>query len=223
MLSAIGATLPAAVAIAVSPVPIIAVILMLMSPLAIRLGSAFLCGWSAGILLVTSVFAVAADSVPSGGTDDSQPVLGGVQLVLGTALLLLGWRQWRSRPAPGESATLPAWMTKIDGMTVPAATGLGFVLAALNPKNLLVAAAAGASIGSEGLQPGELAVVLVVFSALAAASVLTPVTLAALAPRTAAGVLAAIRLWLTENNPVIMMVLFLVLGANVLGNGIGSF
>lgn len=196
---------------------------MLMSPMAIRLGSAFLLGWVTGILLAASAFAVSADSVPSGGTDDTQPVLGGVQLVIGTALLLLGGRQWRSRPAPGESAELPTWMTKIDGMTVPAATGLGFVLAALNPKNLLVAAAAGASIGREGLQPVELAAVLVVFSALAAASVLTPAALAAPGPRTAAGVLAGIRLWLTENNPVIMMVLFLVLGANVLGNGIGSF
>lgn len=223
MFSVFGAVLPSAVAIAISPVPIIAVILMLMSPRSVRLGSAFLLGWAIGVIASATVFALAADAVPSSGADDSQPVLGGIQMVLGVALLLLGFRQWRSRPAPGESAELPAWMNRVDGMTVAMAAGAGLALAALNPKNMLAAAAAGAIIGRAGLQAGELVVVLGAFTAIAAASVLVPVVITALVPGAAAGVLAGVRAWLTENNPVIMMVLFVVLGASVLGNGIGSF
>lgn len=222
MLTVIGATLPTAVAIAVSPIPIIAVILMLMSPRAVRLSSAFALGWVVGILLSVTVFTLAADAVPA-GTAESQPVLGTVQILLGVALLALGWGQWRSRPAPGTTAELPAWMGRIDQMSTISAIGLGFALAAANPKNLLVAGAAGATIGREGLAPGQTLFVLLLFSVIAAATVLVPVLLAVLAPAAMSNILGNVRDWLAEYNTVIMMVLLVVLGMNVLGDGIGAF
>ena len=147
MFDVIGSTLTNAVAIAISPIPIIAVILMLMSPRALRLGFGFLVGWLVGILVATTVFSLLADAVTAADPTASKPILGVVQIVLGAGLLFLGWRQWRSRPAPGVTPELPAWMSKIDSMGVLAAVGLAFALAALNPKNLLVEAAAGTTIG----------------------------------------------------------------------------
>ncbi len=223
MLDIIGAILPNAAAIAISPIPIIAVILMLMSPRSTRLGVAFLVGWLVGIVVATTVFTLLADAVPSDASSGSQPILGVVQLVLGAGLLLLGWRQWRSRPAPGVTPELPAWMSKIDDMRVPAAAGLAFALAAVNPKNLLVAASAGATIGHGDLETASLTVVIIVFSVIAALSVLAPVLFALFAPKTAARALAGIRTWLTANNAVIMTVLLAILGTNVIGKGIGAF
>ncbi|MBL3700767.1 GAP family protein [Leucobacter luti] len=223
MLEIIGATLTNATAIAVSPIPIIAVILMLMSPRSTRMGLAFLVGWFVGIVVATTVFTLLAGVIPAGGSGDSRPILGTIQIVLGLGLLLLGWRQWRSRPAPGETPELPAWMSKIDQMRALPAAGLAFALAAVNPKNLLVAAAAGTEIGHGGLDAGALIATILVFSVIAALSVLVPVLFALFAPQTAAKALAGIRAWLTVNNSVIMTVLLAILGANVIGKGLGAF
>ena len=223
MFDVIGSTLTNAVAIAISPIPIIAVILMLMSPRALRLGFGFLVGWLVGILVATTVFSLLADAVTAADPTASKPILGVVQIVLGAGLLFLGWRQWRSRPAPGVTPELPAWMSKIDSMGVLAAVGLAFALAALNPKNLLVEAAAGTTIGRASLDTGALVVAIIVFSVIAALTVLIPVLFAAVAPQTAAKALTSVRAWLTANNAVIMTVLFVVLGANVIGKGIGAF
>ncbi|WP_336791068.1 GAP family protein [Gordonia malaquae] len=222
MLEAIGATLTSAVAIAVSPIPIIAVILMLMTPRAGRLSWSFLLGWIVGIVAATTITMLLA-SVVSTETAGPQPILGGTLLAMGVTLALLGVRQWRSRPAPGVAEELPAWMSRIDGMRAPAAMGLGLALAALNPKNLLVAAAAGAVIGDAGLDSGSTAVAIATFSAVAATTVLVPVVLATVAPQRASQVLAGIRSWLTANNATIMTVLFVVLGANVIGKGLAAF
>jgi len=50
----IGDLLPLAVGVAISPIPIIAVILMLMSREASRTSVGFLIGWVAGIVVVTT-------------------------------------------------------------------------------------------------------------------------------------------------------------------------
>ena len=223
MLEIIGATLTNAAAIAISPIPIIAVILMLMSPRSTRMGLTFLLGWFVGILVATTVFTLLAGALPAGGSDSSRPILGGVQILLGLGLLFLGWRQWRSRPEAGATPELPAWMSKIDQMRALPAVGLAFALAAVNPKNLLVAAAAGTEIGHGNLNTGELIATIIVFSLIAALSVLVPVLFAICAPHTAARGLAGIRAWLTVNNSVIMTVLLAILGANVIGKGLGSF
>lgn len=223
MLDVISNTVTNAVAIAISPIPIIAVILMLMTSRATRLGMSFLLGWFLGILVATTTTALLSGVLPEPTAADAQPVLGVVMLLLGAGLLLLGWRQWRSRPAPGATAELPAWMAKIDGMRIPAAFGLAFALAAVNPKNLLVAASAGAVIGRGELSSGEFIAVLTLFSGVAALSVLLPVLASAVLPRAAARALDGVRGWLTENNAVIMTVLLVVIGVNVVGKGLGMF
>jgi hypothetical protein len=52
---AVGGLLPSAVGVALSPVPIIAVILMLATPRARSTGSAFAIGWVAGLVVVSVI------------------------------------------------------------------------------------------------------------------------------------------------------------------------
>lgn len=224
MHEALGTVLPNAVAIAISPIPIIAVILMLMSPHPQQLGLAFLAGWLAGVIVATSVMTLLADAIPE--PDDSgasQPVIGVIRIALGALLLLLGMKQWRARPAPDAPAKLPAWMSKIDSIGVPAALGLAFALAAVNPKNLLVAAAAGTVIGRASLDVGSMAITIALFTIIAGATVGIPVLFAVTAPRKAAPVLENLRIWLAAHNASIMTVVFFVLGASVIGKGISAF
>src|SRR5262245_29421005 len=141
---ALGDLLPLAIGIAISPIPIIAGILMLFSARARVNGPAYLLGWVIGITVVTVVVRLLSGA--SGATDDgpSGPSLGDVLiLLLGLGAIALGVKQWRGRPAPGESAALPAWMDAIDEFTPVKAFGFGIVLSALNPKNLGLAVAAG--------------------------------------------------------------------------------
>ena len=59
--SVIGEVLPVAVAVAVSPVPVIAVILMLFTPEARTNSVAFLLGWLLGLIVVGSIVLIAGD------------------------------------------------------------------------------------------------------------------------------------------------------------------
>ncbi len=218
----VGAILPLAIAIAISPIPIIAAILMLLAPKAKGTSVGFLLGWVVGILVAVTVFTLLSSVLP-GGSDESSPVHGVIQLVLGAALLILALRQWRSRPKPGEEAALPKWMSAIDSMSAGKGFGLGFLLAAVNPKNLLLGASAGVTIGSAGLPVGEAAVVIAVFTVIAAASVAIPVIAYLVASERMAGPLESLRAWLVHNNAAVMAVLLLVIGFVLIGKGIASF
>jgi threonine/homoserine/homoserine lactone efflux protein len=111
-------------------------------------------------------------------------------------------------------------MARIDSMKAGAAFGLGFLLSAANPKNLLLGIAAGAAIGSAGLAGGETAAVVAVFTVLAAVTVIVPVVGFLLAGGRLDRTLDATKDWLIRNNSVVMAVLLIVLGVNLLGDGI---
>lgn len=222
MTSVIGAILPLAIGIAISPIPIIAAILMLLSPKAKGTSVGFMLGWVLGIAVSVTVFTLLSAVLPSEDGSGS-PIHGTIQILLGAVLVLLGLRRWRSRPHPGEETPLPKWMSAIDAMTAGRALGLGFVLAAVNPKNLLLGASAGVTIGSSDLDTGSIAIVIVVFTLLAAASVTIPVIAYLLASERMAGPLETLRTWLVHNNAAIMAVLLLVIGFVVIGKGIANF
>ena len=221
--SVIGEILPLAVGIAISPIPIIAVILMLLSPRAKGTSVGFMIGWLLGIIIAIIVFTLLSSVLPQHSVGGSS-VAGVIKIVFGVLLLFLALRQWRARPAEGEPASLPKWMSAIDSMTAGKAFGLAFLLAAVNPKNLLLAASAGLIIGGAGLGGGQgLALVIIVFVLLAACTVVIPLIGYLIASARLAGPLDRLRGWLVENNATIMSVLLLVIGVAVIGKGLSSF
>ncbi len=219
---AIGDVLPYALGVAISPVPIIATILMLLAPKAGGTSAGFLVGWVVGIAVAVTVFTVIASTagLSSGGSPSAAS--GWVKLVLGVLLLLVAARQWQSRPRPGEQAKLPKWMSAIDDFTAPKAAGLAFVLAAVNPKNLLMCAAAGTVIGSAGLSHGDAVIVVVVFTLLAASTIAVPVIGYLVAKDRMGPLLDELKVWLQDNNATVMSVLLLVIGVVLIGKGIGT-
>ncbi len=212
--SAIGDTLPLALGIAISPIPIIAAILMLLSPK---------IGWVLGIVVAVVVFTLLSGLIPASDPNATKPIAGTIKIVLGALLLLLALRQWRSRPKNGEAAALPKWMGAIDSMTAGRGFVLAFILAAVNPKNLLLAAGAGVAIGTAGLSAGSTTVVIVVFVLVACCSVAIPVIGYLVAADALRGPLDSLRGWLVQNNATVMAVLLLVIGVVLVGKGIASF
>jgi Sap, sulfolipid-1-addressing protein len=57
---AIGEILPYALGVAISPIPIIAIILMLVTPKATSNGSAFAIGWVLGLAVIATIVLILA-------------------------------------------------------------------------------------------------------------------------------------------------------------------
>ena len=130
MIQAIGDLLPSALGVALSPVPIIAVILMLGTPKARSTGSMFAIGWIAGLVIASAIVL----ALTSGASDPDSATSTGVnwfQVVMGVLFLLLALMQWRSRPQPGEVAELPKWMATIDTFTPGMSLGLGAIISTI--------------------------------------------------------------------------------------------
>ena len=218
----IGDLLPLGLSVAISPIPIAAVILMLLSRQAARTSTGFLAGWVTGIVVVTVVVLVLVGQ--AGNTSAGKPSTASsvLKLVFGVLALALAVRQWRERPKAGEAAEMPKWMSTIDSFTFGKALGLGFLLSAVNPKNLLMCLAAGTTIGAAHLSGGGDVVAVVVFTVIAASTVAIPVIGYLTARSKMAGPLESLRDWLTQNNATVMAVLLAVIGVVLLGKGISG-
>ena len=216
---ALGQVLSQAIGIAISPVPIILVIVVLFSRRAMTNAAAFLVGWALGVLAVFLIASAAVDGATDDGPSDSQGV---IQLLLGLVFLALAVRQWRSRPAPGATPEPPAFLAKVETMGPAVALGLGLLLTAANPKNLALLVSAGAEVGDLGLDAGELVVVAVVFLLITMIGVAAPVVLTLALEDRAQGILHGWQDWLSRNNNTVMLVLFAVLAFKMLGSGIAT-
>jgi threonine/homoserine/homoserine lactone efflux protein len=223
MAAVIGDLLPLAIGIAISPIPIIAVILMLLSRKATATSTGFLLGWVVGIVLVTVVVLVLVGQAGNTAGGEPSTLSSVLKLVLGAALILLAVRQWQGRPKAGETGAMPKWMDAIESFSFVRALLLGFGLSAINPKNLLLCLAAGTTIGAAHLPTGQVVVATVVFTLLACSSVAVPVVGYLAARDRMAAPLDRLRAWLTQNNAAVMAVLLLVIGTVLLGKGIAGF
>lgn len=215
-----GQILPIAVGVALSPVPIIAVVLMLTTDRGRVNGPAFVLGWIAGLAVAgTAILLLAGQADASDGGEPATWV-GVLKLMLGLGLLALAVKQWRGRPADSEVAELPSWMQKIDGFAPGRALALAVALAAVNPKNLLLTVGAATTIAHAGLEAGEEAVALGVFILVASLGIGAPVAIYFALGEKSASLLGGLKDWMAHNNAAIMTVLLLVLGAKLLGDGI---
>ncbi|MFI9588331.1 GAP family protein [Streptomyces sp. NPDC052236] len=216
----LGDVLGLAAGVAISPLPIIAIILILATPRGRLNGLLFAVGWILGLSALGAVMLVVAS--PAGASAHNQPAIwvGALKLALGVLLVLFGARQWRRRPADPSQAQLPKWMGAIDRLTPVKVFGLGVALAALNAKNAPLTIAAGAAIGSAGLPVGQQVASLAIFVLIATLGLLAPLGIFLLGGERAKTTLGSWKDWAAQHNVAVMAVLFFVLGLKLLGDGI---
>lgn len=219
--NAIGDVLPLALGVTISPIPIIAVILMLLSPKARTNGPAFLVGWVVGLTIVSVVVTALSGSVGLGSGGGGSAVGSLLKILLGLLLIGLAFREWRNRPRPGEQPPLPGWMRAIDSVTAVKALALAVLLSAINPKNLSLTIAAAVTIAQEGLSSAGATFAIVVFVILASLNIAIPVILYLAGGASAKAALNRLRGWLNANNATVMAVLLLVIGVVLFGKGLG--
>lgn len=217
---AIGEMLPFAIGVAISPVPIIAIILMLLSARAGANSTAFLGGWVLGVTGAAIILLIIAGGANSDDSSGPSTTSGVIKLVLGGLCLTLAARRLRNRPGADGEAELPAWLQSIASITPVKSFSLGVLLSAVNPKNLLMIAGGMAVIAPFELSGSDAAVVVAVFVVIAVSTVLAPVVVYRVAGADAQRVLDALRGWLAKENAVVMGVLLLVIGVVLIGKGI---
>jgi threonine/homoserine/homoserine lactone efflux protein len=207
------------VGVALSPLPIIAVILMLATPKARSNGPAFALGWIVGLVAVSVIVLVVA-----GGADDANSTasdsVNWIRLLLGLAFLSMAVKQWRKRPKKGQQAEMPKWMDAIDRFTPVRSFAIGLLLSGVNPKNLALTLAAAGSIAQAGLSTGDDAISVAIFVVLGSLTVVGPVLFFMFGGEHATKPLASIKEFMGEHNAVIMMVVLLVLGAKLIGSAL---
>ncbi|MBV8944287.1 MAG: GAP family protein [Solirubrobacterales bacterium] len=219
---AIGQVLSFGVGVALSPVPIIAMVLMLATPKGRVNGPAFLAGWISGIAVLGTIVLLAASGASASKHGNPATWVSIVKIVLGVLLLLLAAKQWRGRPRRDQQPGLPAWMKSIDRFTPIRSAAVGVALSAINPKNLLLVVGAAAAIAQTGASTLGQAVALAVFILISTLGVGAPIAIYFLMRDRAGSILGGMHDWMARENATIMAVICLIIGAKLIGDAISA-
>jgi Sap, sulfolipid-1-addressing protein len=198
--------------ITLEPFPLTAFILLLSAEKGIWKGLAFILGWLACLVVVVAAVIVATgNNPPKPQTAPSTAVLA-VKLALGVALVLIALRHRRRMGRPRKQ---PAWMSRLDRLSLWAAAGLA---AFLQPWTLVAAGAA--TVAQAKLSSAVSYLVLMLFCLLATSSFLYLELYDTFAPAKASARLARLRTWLDTHQDQVIIVVCLLLGFWLAGKSI---
>jgi hypothetical protein len=218
MLQVLGHLLPISVAVALSSVPIMAAILILLSPNKSRTAIPFLVGWVLGLAIVATAFTLLAQVLPKPGPKQPQTLLGILEMLVGLALVVLAFVAWR-RPADGGSAREPTWLRAVASFGRWTSFGFAFVLN-LRPKAILLALATGLALNGGDLSVGQTAVCIAVYTVVSASTVATPIVYAMVSPARAQRWLENAQTWILQNYRVVTSIIMLMIGVVIFGDGL---
>lgn len=219
LLDVVGSLLPAALGIALSPFPIVGVILVVTGPRARTSGPTFVLGWLVGLSALTTV-AVGLGGLLGGG--EPARWASWLRILLGVTLIGLGVRKIVRRPRAEDEPKQPAWMAGLAEASPGRASLLGFGLAALNPKNVAFALASASVIGQVGGPAATIVVEGAIFVLLASATVLGVLLVSLAGGSRAASALASLQQVLLTHHAVIVAVVLMLIGAKILGDGLAG-
>lgn len=199
-------------AITLEPFPLTAFILVLTSERGTWKGLAFILGWLACLIaVIAAVIVSTGNNPPEPNTVPSDAALA-VKLAAGVVLILIALRQRRRMGQPKKP---PAWMARLDQLSLWGAAGLA---AFLQPWTLVAAGAA--TIVEAKLDTVGSYLVLVLYCLLATASFLYLELAAVFAPAKSGPQLERMRKWLDSHQDQVLIAVFLLLGLWLAGKSI---
>jgi hypothetical protein len=220
MLQAIGHLLPLAIAVAISSVPIMATILILLSPKRAQSAVPFMVGWILGIATVVSICTAFAQLIPtSRSARRPETVIGVAEMLVGFALIviaIIAWRRARRNPA----TAMPKWLNAVGSFGPWSSFGIAFALN-VRPKGLLLAIAAGLALRAEDLSLGESAIAIAIYTLVGCSTVAVPIIVTLAAPERMEPDLVSAKEWITRNNGAITAIILVMIGVVIIGTGLG--
>lgn len=204
---------PLAAGIVISPLPIAAIIAILLSPRARANGFAYVGAFMIVCFLFVLVAALTTKGAGTGKSSGDDVIVLVLGIVLSVGFLVLAVVSWVTRPAHGAEATAPSWLAAVDDLTVAKTFGLGIVMAVTNAKNIPLELKAGALIGASDLGLPAALGFSALFAVAASLGILLPTVLASTGSRTITRALTGLKHELIAHNAIIMTVLFAILAA----------
>lgn len=219
MLQAIGHILPIALAVAISSVPIMATIVILLSPKR-ESAAPFLVGWVLGMVLLVVICTVSTQAVPTPRSSRQPDVAVGVgEMIVGAGLIVIAIVSWR-RARRNPVQEMPAWLGKVESIGPWSAFGLGVALN-IRPKEILLALAAGLAVRGAGLSGTDAAIVILVYTIIGASTVAVPVIATLIDAKGMQPRLLRMKEWLARNSRVVTSLILLMVGVFIIGTGLG--
>jgi threonine/homoserine/homoserine lactone efflux protein len=170
--------------------------------------------------LLTAVVLLAFEQIQE--SEGSRTAVDWVRVVVGVVLLLAAGRKWRARPRNGAQAELPAWMSRVNELSIRRAARMGALLGGINPKNVVFTLAAASSIAElvdDGVNEFAAAALFVGLSSI---TVVGATALQLFAGNRGGGALTAVGDFMVRYANAITMVMFVALGGLILGDGIAG-
>ncbi|HUO48911.1 MAG TPA: GAP family protein [Acidimicrobiales bacterium] len=210
-----------AVALAVNPLPIIALVLLLNTARARTNGVVFVLGWLSALGVVGGIMLVLADAAEANEGGSPAAWVSWTKLFLGLLLLVVAARQFLRRRGEDDEHE-PAWMQRVETTTPSRSFGLAAALAGLNPKNLLLVAGGVSAIAETGISGPQQALAYSVFVLVASIGVFVPLLIHFTMGDRAPAVLGRLRDWMSNNSSLIIALICLLIGVKLLGDSIGA-
>lgn len=199
-------------AITLEPLTIVGFTLILGSEKGIRKGLAFIITWTVCLVAVIAAVVLATGGKPPQRHVGSSTAALVVKALAGALLLWIGWRRWQHRGRPRRQ---PAWMARLDRLSVWTAAGLGVLLQPWS----LVAAGAATVVQAKLSTAGDW-VALVGFCLLATLSFLVLELYVTFSPKAAGDRFGQMRTWIDTHQDQLIVVGSLVVGAWLLGKSL---
>jgi hypothetical protein len=209
-----------ALGVAASPLPIVAILVLLLTRRA-RPGSiVMLIGWVLGVAVALSISIAFADTirVPKVGTD--LPWEGLFMLLLGIGLVMMGVLSRRGRFRSADPEQPPSWVNSVDNMSPLGGGAVVFLNATTSPKNLALAITAGRLIASSGVPLTETVPAVVVYVVIASLTLAIPVGLYFFGGDRSTAVLQRWKQRVTANAAAVMEITLLVIGVGMTVKGL---
>lgn len=144
-----------------------------------------------------------------------------VRLLVGLLLWFMAWRTFKNRPADGESPAIMTKLNALDQYPPLKILTLGVALGLLNAKNLPLAISVGVAVSQSGADTMLAIIGMLVFAALSTVAVIIPGVIALTRPNEAERLLGGVRNFFVDHNTAIMVALYVLLGASMVGDSIG--
>ena len=200
-----------ALAIALNPMPIIAVVALLSTDSRRRNASAFIATLVVVMLTVgvLTIFVLASQSSQSSATTTQAAA----QTLAGVFFLAIAARQWHAKPSAAGKP--PGWIRLIDKAGLSAAIVMAVVL-----MNYALLTAGAGKIRKAEVGTSQAATALAFFILLSVSTVIVPLVLYLVRPVWAREHLRLLRGWLTRHNRIIVMIVFGLMGALFTAQGV---
>lgn len=218
MIEALKDAFPMLLGLALSPFPLIAIIIILMTPKAKSNSLWFLLGWILGIYGIGLLVLF----IPGLGSNHDTPSLysGLIRIVLGLSLLIFAFKTWLNRPGRGDEIVTPKLFLSIDKFGLRKSMLTGFLFSAANVKNMAFSAAGALRLNQSLAGNESIYIALLFFSLFGSLTLLFPIIIYAFAEKKIEPTFLIWKKWLIKNNAILLVFILGIVGLILVKAGI---